>query len=115
MTIYNGNQVDCESAGGSYAETMAAAGICSSDPCMAYGYPCSVDWSDYYCPSSGDPCTAIGCLLYPTDDLSDHYCAADPCSYYSHTDDATCTDHQFSGGTGTGHCNWDPAGLDCWM
>ena len=24
MTIYNGNQVDCESAGGSYAETMAA-------------------------------------------------------------------------------------------
>ena len=113
-TIYNGNQVDCESAGGSYAETMAAAGICSSDPCMAYTH------GDL---ESGTLCSVIGCLLYPTCttctpayDLSDHYCAADPCSYYSHTDDATCTeDHQFSGLMYGGYCNWDPAGLDCWL
>ena len=75
FAMYNGNQGDCESAGGSYAETGAAAGVCSSDPCMAYntGEVEDVIMSCNY--DLGEPCTFM-----PASE--DGYCRTDLCSDY---------------------------------
>ena len=75
FAMYNGNQGDCESAGGSYAETGAAAGVCSSDPCMAYntGEVEDVIMSCNY--DLGEPCTF-------TPASEDGYCRTDLCSDY---------------------------------
>ena len=98
FAMYNGNQGDCESAGGSYAETGAAAGVCSSDPCMAYntGEVEDVIMSCNY--DLGEPCTF-------TPASEDGYCRTDICSDFVFKGD--CVNVNDVWGNGLSCAWWD--------